>query len=75
MVIAEDQKNFIHVRIQLTAFKNRSNAFGWPSISTKACKEFFQWYTYTAGEQRYVFNNFVYITIATGQLFSISPVV
>ena len=41
MVIAEDQKHFIHVRIQLTAFKNRSNVFGWPSISTKACKEFF----------------------------------
>ena len=75
VVIAKDQKNCIHVRIQLTAFKNRSNAFGWPSISTKACKGFFQWYMYTAGEQRYVFNNFVYRTITAAHLFSILPVV
>ena len=75
MVVAEDQKNFIHVRIQLTAFKNRSNAFGWPSISNKACKEPFQRYTDTAGEQTYVFNNFVYRTITAAQLFSILPVV
>ena len=76
MVIAEDQKSFILVRTQLTALKNRSNAFGWPSISTKACKEFFQRYMYTAGEQRYIFNYFVYIrTITAAQLFSILRVV